>query len=177
MLRKAILVLVLVLIGATLGVMGYRLFHGTSQNDMEFVAGWPWFEDSHFNLKFQYPPGWKVEKVDITNYHDESQMDLSGEDAALAGPDKYKTWIIRIVPPEDSSRGRLAIENNCGMGSAIIIEQPNRFCSTVSLLGINYVGAGDGEHVEPAANTQTHFVTAGATTSVVFVRSLMGICT
>jgi len=96
------------------------------------VEGWPWFEDSYFNLRFQYPPEWKVEKTDVTNYYNESGLDLMGEDAAAAGPDRYKTWIIRVVPPYDD----IQIINRGGVGvvhSSIIIEQPNRFHGNNSL--------------------------------------------
>src|SRR6266550_2201285 len=56
------------------------------------IEGWPWFEDYYFNLRFQYPPEWRVEKVDVTNYYDDSESDLMGEDSAVAGPDRFKTW-------------------------------------------------------------------------------------
>lgn len=90
------------------------------------IEGWPWFEDSYFNLKFQYPPEWKVRKIDVTNYYDESELDLMGEDAAVAGPDKFKTWILEVVPPyedvQDINRGDVGVVH-----SAVIIKQPDRF--------------------------------------------------
>ena len=89
------------------------------------IQDWPWYEDSYFNIKFQYPPNWKVEKIDVTDYFDESSLNLMGESAAVAGPDKTKSWIIRIKPPymdiQEVNRSNVDI-----VKSAIIINQPNR---------------------------------------------------
>ena len=89
------------------------------------IEKWQRFEDPYFNITLQYPPEWKVEKVDVTDYNDYSQLDLAGEDAAVAGGDKYKTWIIRIAPPykdvQEINRGSFGTVH-----SAIVIEQPNR---------------------------------------------------
>jgi hypothetical protein len=89
------------------------------------VRGWPWFEDPYFNIKFQYPNGWKVEKVDVTNYLEDPDRNLAGESAAVTGPDKVKSYVIRIEPPYEDlqviNRGSLDT-----VRSAIVIEQPGR---------------------------------------------------
>ncbi len=96
--------------------------------DQVTIKDWPWYQDEYFNIKFQYPSDWKVEKVDTTDYYNDP-IDwslLGGEDAAVAGPDIHKTWIIRIVPPyediQEIQRGMVGTVH-----SAIVIDQPNWF--------------------------------------------------
>lgn len=100
--------------------------------NVALIEGWPWFEDAYFNLKFQYPPQWKVHKIDVTNYVDQSRLNLAGEDAALAGSDGIRTWIIKITPPyEDTqiiNRGNIGVTD-----SSIIVLQPNNCCRGTSL--------------------------------------------
>jgi hypothetical protein len=89
------------------------------------IKAWPWYEDGYFNIKFQYPPEWKVEKVDVTNYYDDSGLDLAGEDAALAGPDRHRIWILRIAPPNGDILD-INLRNVGTLDSALIIDQPDR---------------------------------------------------
>jgi hypothetical protein len=116
------------LMAAALIIACHTIAHPISASNVAVpiaVANWPSFEDAYFNIKFQYPPEWRVEKVDVTNYDEESHLSLMGEDAATAGPDKYKTWILRILPPYDDIQriheGALGI-----VPSAIVINLPNQ---------------------------------------------------
>ena len=78
------------------------------------IDGWRWYEDEYFNIKFQYPPDWKVEKVDLTNY-------VRSEE--FPGHDTVKYWELRVIPPwDDKIEG--VYQRNGTEDSGINILQP-----------------------------------------------------
>lgn len=85
--------MVLLLVLFAFASIAAQLYKNPNQTE---DSEWPTFTDDYFNITFQYPPDWKVNKVERTNYCDESQLDLGGEDAAAAGPDVFKSWAIEI---------------------------------------------------------------------------------